>query len=309
MISEHATQFANLPVEVFNPARGVADPERVVYRIATDWDNDPPFHALLETFLKDPNAPRVPALVIGAWQGDASDTSSDFVIQTLVKEQSRLTSLRALFLGDIVSEENEISWIEQSDVTPLLRAFPTLEQLRIRGGQHLQLHPIQHDRLRTLIVESGGLDGRVVRGIAASQLPALVHLELWLGTDEYGGNVTPDDVAPILAGDRFPALRYLGLRDAEGADAVAKLIASAPILKQLDTLDLSLGDLGNEGVAALAASPAVSHLKKLDIHHHYATGQALADLEALGIAIDASDVQTPQRWGQGEESRYIAVSE
>jgi hypothetical protein len=35
-----------------------------------------------------------------------------------------MTGLRALFLGDIVSEEAEISWIGQTDVTPAAAGVP-----------------------------------------------------------------------------------------------------------------------------------------------------------------------------------------
>jgi hypothetical protein len=55
-----------------------------------------------------------------------------------------LTNLRAIFLGDITYEENEISWIEQSDVSPLLRAYPALEVSRVRGGNSLEFSKIKN---------------------------------------------------------------------------------------------------------------------------------------------------------------------
>ena len=308
-IAENAKVFAGLPVREFDPEAGIADPTGSIYRLRMDYDSEDPISVLLAQFLEDPNAGRVPGLVIGAWQGDESDASSAPIVEALVAARDVLTSLRALFLGDIIGEENEISWIQQSDVTAIFDAYPGLELFQARGGMGLVIGKLRHDNLRSLIIESGGLDGEVVRGIAGSDLPRLEHLELWLGTDAYGGNVTLEDLAPILGGARFPALRRLGLRNVEGADAIATAVAQAPILNRLEALDLSLGDLGDEGVLALAASPRVAGLKRLDIHHHYASDEALEALDKLGLDVEAGDRQEPQDWGGGETHRYIAVSE
>ena len=104
-----------------------------------------------------------------------------------------------------------------------------------------------------------------------------------LGTEEYGRTATIEDLDPILRGDRFPALRHLGLRNSEGADALAQVVANAPVLSRLEVLDLSLGDLGDDGAFALAASPGVARLKKLDIHAHFVTDEAILQLKSLGI--------------------------
>ncbi len=61
----------------------------------------------------------------------------------------------------------------------------------MRGGTDLAFPPVRHTALETLVVETGGLGAEVVRGIVGSDLPALENLELWLGTDEYGGDSTP----------------------------------------------------------------------------------------------------------------------
>ena len=307
-IEEHADEFAGLPVRDYDPEAGIGDPTGAIHRLRVDYDAEEPFSVLLARFLEEPNAGQAVGLVIGAWQGDDSEASSAPVVEALVAARERLPALRALFLGDITREENEISWIQQSDVTALFDAYPGLEHFRVRGGVGLVVGSLRHEHLRSLVVESGGLDGEVVRGIASSDLPRLEHLELWLGTENYGGHVTIADLGPILRGDRFPALRRLGLRNAEGADAIAAAVAQAPLLSRLEVLDLSLGDLGDDGALALAASPAVAGLKALDIHHHYVSDEAILKLKGLGIQLEAGDRQKPEEWG-GEAHRYIAVSE
>lgn len=303
MIQENLETFAGKRVVDFDPEKGIAAPRDVVYRVRTEYDG-PHIKELLGKFLADPRVSEIPALVIGLFTSDV-DTDSQEVVRLLTSHRDRLANLRALFLGDITVEEQEISWIQQSDLSPLWQAFPQLEHLQVRGADHLSLGTVRHDNLRVLIVESGGLPATVVRQVASAELNRLEHLELWLGSENYGGDSTIQDLAPIL-GHRFPALRSLGLRDSEYADQIALEVAVSPVLDRLEVLDLSLGTLSDVGAAALAASPRVARLKKLDLHHHYVSPDLIAALRRLGIGeIDASDPQQADE----DDDRYVAVSE
>jgi hypothetical protein len=115
-----------------------------------------------------------------------------------------------------------------------------------------------------------------------------------------------DDLQPLFRGELFPKLKYLGLRDSEIQDSVAIAISKAPILQQLEVLDLSLGTLGDVGGMALANSPDVKGLRKLDLRHHYLSPEVEARLKAIGIEVDLGDKQKAER---GESHRYVAVSE
>jgi hypothetical protein len=174
----------------------------------------------------------------------------------------------------------------------------------VRGAEGLAVGPVRHEGLRTLVIESGGLPAAVVRSVCAAEFPNLEHLELWLGSEGYGGDATPEDLAPILAGTAFPRLKYLGLRDCEWADALATALADAPVLRRVETLDLSLGNLGDEGAVALLSGGNLSGLKRLDIHHHYVSDEVLDGLKATGVDLNADDQRDPS-----DDDRYIAVSE
>jgi hypothetical protein len=235
-------------------------------------------------------------------------TGAAEVVRALVAARDRLPSLRALFLGDIIFEECEISWINQTDVSPLLRAYPALEHLRVRGGNGLRFGSLRHEQLKSLIVESGGLGADLIADVAAADLPRLEHLELWLGSTNYGAVDDPAPLAPLLAGTGFPRLRTLALRDSEIADQVAAAVAVAPLLERVRILDLSLGNLSDEGAGALLASPAVRRLEKLDVHHHFLSQDMVAKLQGLGIEVDASDPKdVPEN--KYREYRFIAVAE
>ncbi len=153
---------------------------------------------------------------------------------------------------------------------------------------------------------------QVVQAVGECDFPELEHLELWLGTSEYGGDADPDDLAAILSGARLPALRYLGLRDSEIADDVAAALASAPVVARLTELDLSLGVLSDTGVAALLTGQPLTHLERLDLSHHFVT-DAMADrlrAELPGVEIDLSDRQRPDEDEDDEfRGRFVAVGE
>jgi len=308
------TEWAGTPIVDWTDESRITDPGGTAYRIRIteeDKDTGVAWADIMSAFLSDPRIEELESLVIGDWfpSYETNDLSSREVVESLVAASTRFPHLKALFLGDITSEECEISWIRHTDISPLFGAFPGLEHLGVRGATDLSLGTPHHEHLKTLVLESGGLPATIVQEVIAAELPALEHLELWLGTENYGGDATVDDLEPIFQGTaRWPKLRYLGLRDSSIADAVATALADAPIVRQIDTLDLSLGTLGDTGAAALAASPNLAHLKKLDIHHHYVSPETLARLMALGIEVDADDVQKPDHYN-GTEHRYVAVSE
>src|SRR5262249_54080637 len=155
------------------------------------------------------------------------------------------------------------------DLTPLFEAFPRLETFRSRGGNDLKVKPFRHEKLKSLAIEASNLSRKVVRAVGECDLPALEHLEIWLGTDEYGADTTPEDLAEILGGNRLPSLRYLGLRNSDIADDLPEALAKSPLMKRLRVLDLSLGTLSDSGAEALLAIPDLRRLEKLVIHHHF----------------------------------------
>jgi hypothetical protein len=280
--------------------------------VSLDYDEAQGGEQWSDTFaalLDHPGAQALEAIVVGAW-GEMFDQQAEAtrVVEALVAARDRLPKLRAIFFGDITYEECEISWIQNTDVSPIFDAYPALEHFAVRGSNGLRLGTLRHQQLRSLAVQCGGLESAITHEVTAAELPALEHLELWLGTENYGGTTTIDDLAPILSGACFPSLTYLGLRDSEHADALAAAVASAPVLDRIRILDLSLGTLGDEGAAALLASPAVARLQKLDIHHHFCSNEMVERLQGLGIEVDASEQEKEEEYS-GERYRYVAVSE
>ena len=305
--AEHPEELNGQKIYEWQPGQPLQDPQSAIPRLFVDWDADDTWIDRFAQLLEDPNASQLTGLIVGMW-GTESDEGSGEIVEAVVAARDKLPNLQTLFFGDIISEENEISWIEQSDVSPLLEAYPHLKYFGVRGGNNLQLGSPRHEKLQTLVVETGGLDGAVVRGLHQAQLPALEHLELWLGTDNYGASVHIADVQPLLSGALFPNLKYLGLRNSDISDDIAKALMDAPILDRIEILDLSMGTLGDEGAQALLDNPALKKLKKLDLHHHYCSDEMMEKLKAIGVEVDVSEQEETDTYDD-ETYRYVAVGE
>ncbi|HZM74441.1 MAG TPA: STM4015 family protein [Candidatus Limnocylindrales bacterium] len=307
-IGEHIKTFAGRKVREFPPPKQVKDdPATIAWRIEDpDFEGGDIFLERLEELTNQPWADRVTALVIGEW-GSAYDSPPP--MDSLVQAIAKLPSLEAIFLAEMTFEECEISWINHTDITALFEACPRLTTLTVRGAEGLSLKSLRHESLRSLTFQSGGLPADVVRTVGECEFPHLEHLELWLGTDNYGGDATPEDLAQILAGGRLPALKALGLRDSEIADMVAAALANAPVVARLEVLDLSLGMLSDAGATALLTGQPLTHLRKLDLHHHYLSEPVMdrirAELVDAGVEVDLGDAGDPDN----VEDRYVAVAE
>ncbi|MEW1546840.1 STM4015 family protein [Streptomyces tsukubensis] len=286
----------------------------VAWRIAVDaYDSKVSWEDVFARFLTEVETTGVRAFVVGVWP-EAYDTAPEPIVKALVDAAERFPALRSLFFADVSSDECEISWINQGPVTPLLEAFPQLEEFGVRGGTGLELKPVRHERLRSLTVETGGLDAQVVRDIAASDFPELEILDIWLGTSEYGATAVPEDLQPFLTGARLPKLRHLALHNSEMQDAVAQALAGAPVVARLEVLDLSMGTLSDEGAQALLEGQPLTHLQKLDLNHHYLTEameeRLRATLGAAGVEVNLGESMFDE-WEQESDwdNRYVAVGE
>jgi hypothetical protein len=305
-VHEYLTSFAGVPVVEFSDDDpGSVTGGKVAWAIRSEYGGES-FEAVFGRFLNTVDPGEVTHLVFGYW-GAGYETSSAGPLRLLVDAAPRLPKLKAVFFGDIVMEEDEISWITQCDVTPLLTAYPGLDRLDVRGGNGLELSPVSSTALKVLRIESGGLPAAVVRAIGASDLPNLRTLDLLLGVEQYGGNATVADLAGILGGEKLPALSRLGLMDSEIQDEICAAIASAPIVARLSELALSMGVLTDDGAEALLSGQPLGHLRELDLQHHFLTDPMVARLRAalpqVRLLIDQAQKDHDPEW------RYVAVSE
>ena len=304
--------FHGLPIFVFDVAEagdlgagGVPDDvENWAFRVGGSDYEGPSGEEVWKLFLDFVDTTRVRALSLGAWYNDEAGLGWDHYHAAVIAAADRFPALEALFVGDLPSEMSEVAYIEQQDPGPLLAALPNLVEFGIRGL--LTMQPLAHDRLRELTVQTGGLPPATVRAVAASDLPALTGLDLYLGTEQYEGGATAEDLAAILSGAAFPNLRHLGLINPEDTDDLASALAHAPVVAQLESLDLSLGMLGDEGAAALLAGQPLTHLRTLNLRHHFLSDDMIS---RLWEALPETEINVDEQYFERGGGRYIAVTE
>lgn len=305
MFRQHLTRFAGLTVTRWEKGQPLGDLTRTMHRLSVDYDSQADWVDILEDYLAAPGAEQTRGLSVGAWHGEvAMGEPPDRAVAALAAAAGRLPYLQVLFFGDIVTEESEVSWIVNTDLEPIARAHPRLTHLAIRGGIHLRLPGLVLPELVSLVIETAGMSGELVRDVMAAQLPSLRHLELYLGTEDHGASVTLADLHPILSASVFASLRYLGVKNSEIQDEIAVALAHSPVLSRIEALDLSLGVLTDIGGSALAGSPGVQGLRWLDLHHHFLTPPVQEQLAGLGIPVDLADGQDP-----AEDWKFVAIGE
>ncbi|RUT02246.1 hypothetical protein DSM106972_063210 [Dulcicalothrix desertica PCC 7102] len=211
------------------------------------------------------------------------------VVDLLVEKKNPLKNLQALFVGEFCQTYNvkyKTSKLDVCSIYPLLKAYPFLELLHIRGrmveedilknnSQLLQIRSangnsftpskaLVHNHLKTLIVEAAEITEKNLTKICNLDLPSLEYFELWLGRGKHY-NINLDILAPILSGKSFPNLLFLAIRGTANTSEIAQAITKSPILNKLRVLELTDGNLTNIGAIALLKTPSVNRLHTLDV--------------------------------------------
>ncbi|MDZ8070978.1 MAG: STM4015 family protein [Nostoc sp. DedQUE08] len=306
--NDRVTQFANRQVIEFDANVGIVEPVNNAYALRFEYENNDNLPRKLSRLLQETNADKLEVLVFGLW-AETSQTDSSSIVQALVDAKQRLTNLKAVFIGDLTSEDSEISWIQQSDISPILQAYPKLEILQIRGGDRLQFSlTIRHNYLKALIVETGGLSRDTVAQICQMNLPVLEHLELWFGSEDYGGDCWVEDLNPIIFAEKFPNLVYLGLRNSQFTDEIVSVIVGSPILDYISVLDLSMGTLTDAGAEELLNCSAINNLDILNISENFLSQEMIDKFSGLDVRVLANN-QKKEDDDRYIDGRYCSVSE
>jgi hypothetical protein len=304
--------FAKRKVVDFDQVTGIADPINIAYALRCDYESSDDEKNMAEKVTElsnDPNAGKLEALVIGMWN-EPYDESSSSIVDALVEAKNRFTNLKALFIGDMSGEDCEISWIIQSDISPILRAYPNLEILQVRGGTHLAFNPpVRHDNLKALVVETGGLSRVTVDEICSMNLPALQHLEIWFGSSNYGGDAWIENVKPILEDLIFPNLNYLGLCNSEFSDEIAHAVVYSPLLDSLSILDLSMGTLGNDAAQVLLDCPKINNLDTLILDDNFLSQETVEKFSKLELEVFSEEQKEEESEDYYINGRYCSVAE
>jgi hypothetical protein len=300
---------------IFEPYTEIVNPQETAY-LLKDYryessPNNSSFDEKFDALIKHPRASEIEGLFFGF-------CSSEKSINMLANNYKILEKLKALCVGAISEHEQMISGIYHGDISRILLAYDKLEILEIKGRYLRFCTKLRHQNLKSLEIMSGGLNREALLDINELDLPALEYLELWLGSKEYGGNSSIADLMPIISGDKFPKLKYLGLKNCEYTDDIAFELAKSPVLEKLLELDLSMGTLGDDALSVLLSCPMINELDKLDVSENFISDEFITEklpqFELKCELITKGQRQTYPYDGYGNEidereCRYCVVAE
>ncbi len=282
---------------------------------AEDWmDEEFDAVALARALFASPACAVLEELRIGVlrWDHNAADVPA---VIAEAANHAWAPSLTRLHLGDVPGDIDMAHHVIGDIGEIVSRVFPSLVSLKLHSGAQewrgddktFGVQGLALPALVELVVETCSLASERAQAIAAARLPNLERLELWFGSENEGADAGTADIRSILDGQVFPKLRHLGLCNAELTDALAGALPGARIAAWLESLDLSMGTLGDEAATELAAQGAAfPALRQLSVDDNFLTEAALVALRAgfPGVTI----VSNSQKEGE-EGERYVSVAE
>lgn len=236
----------------------------------------------------------------------------DFHMESLVRVMVSAGPLPLLEKLDLSRDVESItpSFRRLGDARGIWSAAPHLREFLAQGSSGygepaVLLAPIHAPHLERFVFKSGGLSAEVPEAVGAASLPELVHLELWFGRPDYGCTSTIESLKGILEGSRLPKLKTLGLKNSEWEAELIKAVAKSPLLRQLDTLDFSMGVMASEATAALLeCAQYFKHLKTLTLDDNF-----FSDQEQAALLKQLPNATFGLQKGEEEAYRYTTVGE
>jgi hypothetical protein len=293
----------------YYPGIGIIDPESIAYTVRLtisdeedNYDIDR-FYALIE----DPRISELQALIfqisIGSELPDL-DWACSVAIKAICQAKSLLQNVKAIFIGDVRGEyyQYRLSQLQIVDIKPILQAFPDLEVLQVYGNFYdsiLTCGEIQHESLKSLIIETASMHNDSLTQICNMSLPSLEYFHVWLGTQAWNQNITLDPIKNMSV----PRLEYLGICCYENPEDLISLILNSSIVDNLVILDLEACTMRDQHATQLSSSPKLQHLNLLNISRNY--------LSQAGINLlrEASFIVESRCQENGNEDRYYSLFE
>jgi hypothetical protein len=207
------------------------------------------------------------------------------------------------------------SWRAVGDLSKLWAIAPQLREVRLKGSGNdsgnTTLGTVVAPHLERFVHISSGLSKAVPVSFGTAALPALRHLELYIGQEDYGNSCTVKSFAGILEGKRLPRLEYLGIVNSEWERDLIVALARSPLVKRLKKLDLTKGTMWRQAAQALLEhAPAFRHLELLDVSDNYFTDE---HCKAIKKAIPCANVDDQKDLdeddGGDDPYRYVTVGE
>lgn len=293
------TNLSDWKVELFNPEIGILNPNNTAYVVKNKQQ--------LQGLIQDCNCNKLKVLRCHIEDRNLYRRKhlQDF-FQDIALAKDLLPNLRALFIGD--TKELMSSQVYIYNILPILKAYPNLELLKVRGqidnenflkldfekqqagntfNKNLVIKKVfQHANLKSLIIEADELSKSNITKIFNLSLPSLEYLEL---QGSFGLDI---ESLNSLFKKSFPNLLYLGLINTRNTNAILKALIESPIIDNLKILNLSQGDLITLEDIDLLKSPKINQLYTLNISKSCFKSSMLEKLNDLRCQVIADSQES-----------------
>lgn len=268
------------------------------------WDDGKGVNDFILKIKNDKKITTYKHITIGMWGEDSCQPILDYFSEN----KDTFINLETLFIGDIDSEECEVSWIEQGDYTEIFKTLTNLKKIKIKGSNNLKLSQISHEHLEHLEIICGGLPKNIFYELSKSNLPNLKTLVLYIGIDSYGFDGSIEDIKLILKKDLFPSLENLELVNSDIENEIVQEIVNCNLLSQLKTVSFSYGGLSDIGGETLLNNvDTLSHLNKINIDYHYLSEEMTNKLKKIFPNIQITSPQKP--YDEDDDCLYPMLTE
>ncbi len=281
-----------------------------------DWmDNDFDAAALAKNLFAQPMCAALEELRIGIlrWDHNADDVPA---VLAEARKHAWAADLPRLVLGD-VSRDIDMAHHMIGDVgKPISKAFRGLRTLKLHSGawdetdDTFGLSGLDLPELRDLVIETCSMSKKRLAHVLAAKLPKLEKLELWFGSENNGCDANIKGLTKLLAGAAHGGVKHLGLRNAEFQNDIAIALSSSKIAGHLESLDLSMGTMTDDGTDALIArAKSFGKLKALKVDDNFLSPAGVRALKKAFPFATANAQKAADDSIEGETHYYVSVSE
>jgi uncharacterized protein (TIGR02996 family) len=184
------------------------------------------------------------------------------------------------------------------EVLDLIETMPRLQVLHLNERNHLSAARLfglktlaNLERLQFTLGEDCPLEVLAANPALKKLRYLLVHPQ---GIEEGGKPyVRRESVSALLQSPHLSALTHLRLHQTDRTDQICEDVVRSDLLPRLKELDLSYGSMTDAGARVLASCPELRHLETLKVSHNGLSEQGVEALAVLGIAVSAGTQHDP----------------
>jgi predicted DNA-binding WGR domain protein len=236
------------------------------------------------------------------------------------------------------------AYVRMPNLAKVSKALPKLETLELTGNCS-ELGRLDLSELRSLTVRFADAESTHLEAVASAKIPSIERLSVWLGgqsycvvddvieydydSDEDEGGYPERFAASELEGMEthdvnmhvdanaltaflshpFPqTLKHIGINSADLEGPILEAILDSPLVKRVETLDLSCSKLNDSRAEVLLKNKkALASLKTLDVSHCQLTKDMVKKLH--GVVADLRADEQSEHSDQAFFFRYTATME